>query len=93
MMRDAFNRRLPPLAYRNSIERLFGVVTEPTDNIAWFDSIGDRLAKATAEMNAERENDRLAQQLEQVRRCDEQEQERQIRREMREFTEWTGLGI
>lgn len=37
--------------------------------------------------------DRLAQQLEQVRRCDDQEQERQIRRELREFTEWTGLGI
>lgn len=54
-MRDALNRRLPPLAYRNSIDRIFGVVTEPTENIAWFDAIGERLAIATAEMNAEKE--------------------------------------
>lgn len=37
--------------------------------------------------------DRLAQQLEQVRRCDEQEQERRIRRELREFTDNFGIGI
>lgn len=37
--------------------------------------------------------DRLAQQLEQVRRCDEQEQERQIRRELREFTDNFGIGF
>ena len=55
MMRDALNRRLPPLAYKNSIDRIFGVVTEPTENIAWLDAIGERLAIATAEMNAEKE--------------------------------------
>lgn len=54
MMRDALNRRLPPLSYRNSVERVCGIITKPTDNMAWFDAIGDRLAKATAEMNAER---------------------------------------
>ena len=54
-MKDALNRRLPPLAYRNSIDRLFNTVEAPTDNIAWMDSISHRLAIVTAEMNAERE--------------------------------------
>lgn len=60
-MRDAFNRRLPPLAYKNSIDRIFGVVDAPTDNIAWFDAIGERLARATAEMKAEQERKAFAQ--------------------------------
>jgi hypothetical protein len=54
-MKDALNRRLPPLAYRNSIDRLFNTVEAPADNIAWMDSITHRLAIVTAEMNAERE--------------------------------------
>lgn len=56
-MKDALNRRLPPLAYRNSVERLFNTVEAPTDNIAWMDSISHRLAIVTAEMNAERERE------------------------------------
>jgi hypothetical protein len=39
MMRDALNRRLPPLAYRNSIDRLFNTVEAPTDNMAWLENI------------------------------------------------------
>jgi len=54
-MKDALNRRLPPLAYRNSIDRLFNTVEAPTADIAWMDSISHRLAIVTAEMNAERE--------------------------------------
>jgi len=56
-MKDALNRRLPPLAYRNSIDALFNTVEAPTDNIAWMDSITHRLAIVTAEMNAERERE------------------------------------
>lgn len=37
--------------------------------------------------------ERIAQQLEQVRICDEQERERQIRRELAEFTQHFGIGI
>lgn len=37
--------------------------------------------------------DKIAQQLEQVRICDEQERERQIRRELAEFTQHFGIGI
>ena len=55
MIRDAFGRKVAPLAYRNSIDRLFNTVEAPTDNIAWMDSISHRLAIVTAEMNAERE--------------------------------------
>lgn len=54
-MKDALNRRLPPLAYRNSVERLFNTVEAPTDNIAWMDSISHRLAIVMAEMRAEQE--------------------------------------
>ena len=54
-MKDALGRKLAPLSYRNSVERLFNTVEAPTDNIAWMDSISHRLAIVTAEMNAERE--------------------------------------
>jgi len=37
--------------------------------------------------------DKIAQQLEQVRICDDQERERQIRRELAEFTQHFGIGI
>jgi hypothetical protein len=37
--------------------------------------------------------ERIAQQLEQVRICDEQERERQIRRELAEFTAHFGIGF
>ena len=37
--------------------------------------------------------DKIAQQLEQVRICDEQERERQIRRELAEFTQHFGIGV
>lgn len=37
--------------------------------------------------------ERIAQQLEQVRICYEQEQERQIRMELAEFTAHFGIGI
>ncbi len=57
MIRDALGRKVAPLAYRNSVERLFNTVEAPTDNIAWMDSIAHRLAIATAEMNAERERE------------------------------------
>ncbi len=56
-MKDALNRKLPPLAYRNSIDRLFNKVEAPTADIAWMDSITHRLAIVTAEMNAERERE------------------------------------
>jgi hypothetical protein len=56
-MKDALNRRLPPLAYRNSIDALFNTVEAPTADIAWMDSISHRLAIVTAEMNAERERE------------------------------------
>lgn len=55
MIRDALNRRLPPLGYRNSIDRLFNTVEAPTDNIAWMDSISGPLATVMAEMRAEQE--------------------------------------
>ena len=37
--------------------------------------------------------DRLAHQLEQWRKAEQEQQDRQLRSELREFTEWTGLGI
>ena len=53
------------------------------------DSFGRRLAP----LRRWQSPDKIAQQLEQVRICDEQELERQIRREMAEFTAHFGIGI
>jgi hypothetical protein len=57
MIRDALGRKLAPLGYVNSIDRLFSTVEAPTADIAWMDSITHRLAIVTAEMNAERERE------------------------------------
>jgi len=54
-MRDALGRNLPPLSHKNSMDRLFGIIEAPTDNVLWFDQIGTQLDQATASMNAERE--------------------------------------
>lgn len=53
------------------------------------DNFGRRLAPLRKWPRPER----IAQQLEQVRICDEQERERQIRRELAEFTQHFGIGI
>jgi hypothetical protein len=56
-MKDALGRKLAPLGYVNSIDRLFNTVEAPTADIAWMDSISHRLAIVTAEMNAEQERE------------------------------------
>lgn len=39
MMRDTFGRNLPPLSHKNSMDRLFGIIEQPTENVAWLDNI------------------------------------------------------